>query len=377
MEELERKKYELLEKYKKGTCTPEEKNLVEYLYNFSAASSTNNEQANDETVKAEIWARLPLYKEKQRAKYKTTRLRILSAAATLFIIASAGLAYINWDHFSKPQSPQYTTKITPGTVGATLTLSDGKKIKLSEATNGELANEAGVHVIKMDDGTLLYEIKEKGTGENKINTLTTNKGETYKVRLPDGTMVWLNAASSLKYPSSFINPKHRIVELTGEAYFEVTSDKSHPFFVKTARQNVEVLGTHFNVKAYPEENLVRTTLVEGSVKVSTATQSKLIKPGEQISLTEKEELLIATIDTRQAIAWKNDEFMFDDEPIEQVMNTIGRWYNIQVVYKGPKPIERFGGGISRFDDVAKVLKMLQGTGAVHFDIQGRTIYVSK
>lgn len=377
MEELERKKQELLDKYKKGTCTPEEINLVEYIYNFSAASSTHNKQTDDETIKAEIWAKLPLYQEKQKAKRKTIRLRILSAAATLIIISGAGLTYFNWNNFSKPQNSDLVSQITPGTTGATLTLSDGKKIKLSDATNGELANEAGVHVIKMDDGTLLYELKEKGNGLNKINTLTTNKGETYKVRLPDGTMVWLNAASSLKYPSSFTALKNRIVELTGEAYFEVSSDKAHPFFVKTNRQNVEVLGTHFNVSAYPEEHTTKTTLVEGSVKVSTPTQSRFIKPGEQLTLSSENKLEITSIDARMAIAWKNDEFMFDDEPIEQVMNTLSRWYNIEIVYKGPKPMERFGGGISRFDDFNKVLKMIQRTGAAQFEIHGRTVYVSR
>jgi transmembrane sensor len=377
MEELERKKQELLEKYKQGTCTPEEKALVEYIYNFSAASAVKDGQEEDEEIKAEIWTKLPLYEEQQRARHRTVRIRILSAAAAVLIVVGAGIAYFNQDNFVKPDALVYSTKIVPGTSGATLTLSDGKRIKLSEATQGELANEAGVHVIKMDDGTIVYEIKEKGNGFNKLNILATNKGETYKVRLPDGTMVWLNAASSIKYPSSFATLKQRLVELSGEAYFEVAKDKAHPFIVKTNRQNVEVFGTHFNVNAYPDESIVKTTLLEGSVKVSTPTKSKFIKPGEQLTLSEVNELKVTAIETGMAIAWKNDEFMFDDENIEQVMNTIGRWYNIDVVYKGPKPVERFGGSISRFDDVVKVLKMLQRTGAVHFDIQGRTIYVSK
>lgn len=378
MEELERKKQLLLEKYKQGACTPEEVALIQYIYNFSAASDIGDEPtADDEKIKAEIWAELPLANILKPIKRKSSILRIWSAAAAVLVVAGAGITYFNLGNFTKAKTQAYETKIVPGASGATLTLSDGKKIRLSEVTKGELANEAGVRVLKMDDGSLMYEVHGKGSGINKSNVLTTNKGETYRVKLPDGTMVWLNAASSIIYPSSFARLKQRSVELSGEAYFEVAKDKSHPFIVKTARQNVEVLGTHFNVNAYPDENLVKTTLLEGSVKVSTSNRSQLIKPGEQLVLSEKNELTVTALDAGMTIAWKNDEFMFDDEGIEQVMNTIARWYNIDVVYRGAKPVERFGGSISRFDEVVKVLKMLQRTGAVHFDIRGRTIYVSK
>lgn len=265
--------------------------------------------------------------------------------------------------------------VAPGKIGATLTLANGKKIRLSDAANGELAKEAGVSVTKMANGQLVYEIKE-GTGNpDKINTLTTAKGETYVVTLPDKSKVWMNAASSITYAAG-LNKHARSVKLEGEAYFEVAKDKAHPFIVETRRQKIEVLGTHFNVNAYADEQKVTTTLLEGSVKVSGKPGFKILKPGDQSSVNESS-ILIAEVDTERAIAWKNNKFLFENDDIQYIMRMIGRWYNVDVVYTGEMPTEKFGGGVSRFGNVSQVLKILQSTGGVHFKIEGRKILVSK
>jgi transmembrane sensor len=265
--------------------------------------------------------------------------------------------------------------VAPGKIGATLTLANGRKIKLSDAANGELAKEAGISVTKTADGQLVYGIKEGSGDPDMINTLTTAKGETYVVTLPDKSKVWMNAASSLTYAAS-LNEHGRRVKLEGEAYFEVAEDKTRPFTVETRGQKIEVLGTHFNVNAYADEEKVTTTLLKGSVKVSGKPGSKILKPGDQSSVNENS-IAIAAVDTERAIAWKNNKFLFENDDIQYIMRMIDRWYDVDVVYTGEMPIEKFGGGISRFGNVSQVLKILQSTGGAHFKIEGRKILVSK
>jgi ferric-dicitrate binding protein FerR (iron transport regulator) len=276
--------------------------------------------------------------------------------------------------------------VAPGTVGATLTLADGRKIKLSDMSTGEIAKEAGVRVTKTANGQLLYEIASLSSRATAMdldpskvgatNVLSTAKGETYQVKLPDGTAVWLNAASTLTYTTSLREGDRRVVRLLGEAYFQVAEDKSRPFIVETSQQQIEVLGTHFNVNAYLDEEDVTTTLLEGRVKVSNQSGSKILKPGDQSSVTEHS-ILITQVDTERAIAWKNNKFLFENDNIQYIMRMIERWYAVDVVYTGAMPTEKFGGGVSRFDNVSQVLRILESTGGAHFKIEGRKILVSK
>ncbi|MBB5438743.1 ferric-dicitrate binding protein FerR (iron transport regulator) [Pedobacter sp. AK017] len=297
----------------------------------------------------------------------------IAAAVALIIL---GIYIFNAVPKSEPGSgPEYVNSIKPGKMGATLTLANGKTIGLSGAANGELAKEAGISVTKMANGQLVYEIEEGNGDPSKTNTLTTAKGETYILTLPDKTKVWMNAASSLTYAAG-LNQRERKVMLKGEAYFQVAEDKTRPFIVESGGQKIEVLGTWFNVNAYPDEEKVTTTLLKGSVKVSGKPGSKILKPGDQSAVNEKS-ISITEVDTERAVAWKDNKFLFENDDIRYIMRMIERWYNVEVVYIGEMPTEKFGGGVSRFDNVSQVLKILESTGGAHFKIEGRRILVSK
>ena len=320
------------------------------------------------------WDQLHLQINKPKTKSLWTWKRIGASAAAVIGLLFIGRWFLTIETKNvSPQAAQHV--ISPGKQSATLTLANGKQIHLHETQNGRIAEESGIRISKTTDGQLIYEVSDKSQGEIEQNTLSTTKGETYRIKLPDGTQVWLNAASSLSYPVRFANQKNRTVTLTGEAYFEVAKDSKHPFIVQAAAQQVEVLGTHFNVNSYADESAVQTTLLEGRVQVSSHSQKLLLAPGEQSTLTARGVLKSRPIDTAPVIAWTNNEFMFDGDDIESVMRKVARWYNVEVIYQGKKTTEKFGGGISRFDDVQKVLSLLEKTGAVHFRIDGKKIYV--
>lgn len=311
-------------------------------------------------------------------KNKTAKLwlKIAAVAAALAIVCTA----VYFFSYKPEQVPVAVTvavqDVKPGDFGATLTLANGKKISLANASKGEIGRESGIVITKSGDGRLVYEINENVSDPNASNTLSTARGETYQVRLPDGSLVYLNAASSLTYTPSLIENGKRVVKLTGEGYFEVAKDKQHPFVVKTDRQEVEVLGTHFNISSYPDDEAEKTTLLEGSVKLTAAGSSKVLKPGKQAKLLDGK-IQINETDPDLAVAWKNNEFVVESERIETIMKMIARWYNVEVIYVGEKTRQRFSGSVSRFDKMSKVLEIVESTGEAHFKIQGRTVYVSK
>lgn len=298
---------------------------------------------------------------------------IAVTAAIFLVIFGAGLFYFNYEQ-QKHHAAGTDYEISPGKVGATLTLNNGKKIRLDAANSGKLARESGVEISKSADGKLVYQVIGDDTGINQPNTLTTAKGETYQVRLPDGTNVWLNAASSLTYMTRPDEQGLRRVRLEGEAYFEVAKDKKHPFVVESSGQNVYVLGTHFNVKNYADEPAVLTTLLEGSVKVASGANVKTITPGEQ-AISSGNAIRVSAVNVNDVVAWKNGNFQFSDENIQTVMLAISRWYDVDVVYQGPVTKERFGGAISRSKAMTEVLASLEETGTVHFKIEGRRVVV--
>jgi len=304
--------------------------------------------------------------------------RIGIAAAVAAIIVSVGIwSYKRNYNGNAIDQIAHMNDIVPGKRGATLTLANGKKISLIEAANGELAKEAGVIITKTASGQLIYEIKNKDTVSNKINVLTTDNGETYQVRLPDGSSVWLNAASTLKYPASFAAFKDRRVELSGEGYFEVAKDKAHPFIVKTLNQEVRVLGTHFNINAYADEPATATTLLEGSVKLTAGNNDSLLKPGEQ-AINDHGTIKVGKANMEAIVDWKNEEFFLDKMDFRAAMRKISRWYNIEVIYSGSVPANlEAGGWIPRNSKLSDVLKSIESTGQVNFKIEGRKLYVSK
>ena len=302
--------------------------------------------------------------------------QIASLAAILATIYT-GIYFFNNKSENNPSAVKaLVQKVKPGEFGATLTLANGKKISLASASKGEIVRESGIIITKSGDGRLIYEIDKKISDPNASNTLSTAYGQTYQVRLPDGSIVYLNAASSLTYTTSLIKEGKRIVELFGEGYFEVSKDKQHPFIVKTNKQEVEVLGTHFNISSYDNDDIEKTTLLKGSIKLSASGMSKVLKPGQQAKVNGNK-ITVGETDTDLAVAWKNNEFVFESENIETIMKMIERWYNVEVVYTGEKTKQRFSGKVSRFDDISKVLEIVESTGEAHFQIKGRTIYVSK
>lgn len=371
----------LLEKYKSGTISDQELAILEswYLQEINSNKSYEGLEENIATMDKNFSAIL------HTANKNTNPWRKIAVAASLLITLGAGFWFYN---STEPIADLKTTAIAkndvePGKNSATLTLSNGKKIKLTDAINGKLAEETGVKITKTADGQILYDT-QAGTSDHDsksdglTNTLSTANGESYKVRLPDGSLVVLNAASSLTYTTNLNKLNVRSVTLNGEAYFEIAKDKKRPFVVKTATQEVEVLGTHFNVNSYNNEPLVKTTLIEGSVKVSPKNQDEkgiILNPGQQAALSATGSLLVSKVDTEEVLAWKNGYFLFNDEEIESILKKVARWYNVEVKYESAVSNERFNAMISRDKSLSQVLKMLEKTDVVKFKIVGRRIIV--
>jgi len=277
-----------------------------------------------------------------------------------------------------------TSQIEPGGNHATLTLADGRKINLGEAKNGLIDSTNGNEVLKTTDGQISY---ENGTvATKKYHVLTTPAGGQYNVVLPDGSRVWLNSSSSLRYPVGF-SRNERVVELSGEGYFEVAKEKAaditgmelgRRFVVKLKNgSQVEVLGTHFNIMAYDDEKNIQATLIEGSVTLRSATMGSTMSPGYQSTIVEHGFIETkANADTSMALAWKNGMFQFKDANIEDVMRQVARWYNVEIVYEG-KPDQHFNATIYRKEPVEKLLDYLEQTNEVHFKVEGRKIVVMK
>jgi len=328
-----------------------------------------------------VWEKVMIGLDEPLVITKRPKLKLkiyLGAVAAAIALICLGIWMFHPERFMDPQQQTAVSEniIKPGAFGATLTLSDGKKIRLDDSKRETLTEEAGVIISKSKDGQLSYKINDDGNSQGATNTLSTDYGQTYVVILPDQTKVWLNSASTLIYHTNFNKVSRREVKLIGEAYFEVSKDKKRPFSVFTGNQQIKVLGTHFNVSSYEDDQVEKTTLLEGSIRMTSANMSEVLKPGQQGQLVNGN-IKVSAVYTALAVAWKNNEFLFDAEDIEDVMKLIKRWYNVDVVYEGPKPTKRFTGGISRFDMVSKVLDVIESTGAAHFTIKGRTIYVSK
>ena len=305
---------------------------------------------------------------------------LLSIAAWLITESRRGSQQLAASTPTKQTPPQ---DIIPGSNKATLTLADNTSISLDDAKDGVLGQQGNTQLIKHKDGQLSYQTaanyKQRAASEPVYNLLTTPRGGQYQLVLPDGSKVWLNAASRLKYPTSF-SGKERVVELQGEAYFEIVHNPSMPFKVSLSSAkgampaHVEVLGTHFNIKAYPDEPATHTTLLEGSVKVHKGNAASLLRPGQQARWNDNTDISVTTADIEEVIAWKNGLFKFDEATIGDVMRQLARWYDVEVVYINGIPRDLFQGEIYRNVNVSKVLKVLEASG-VHFTVEGKKILV--
>lgn len=303
--------------------------------------------------------------------------RKFSAAAAILIFISA-VTYFWLKPGSEPKAKiVYNNMLQdapPGGNKAALTLANGKTIILDSAQNGIIVKTANFEVNKTKDGQLVYRTVENNNQKPGLNTLSTPRGGQYQVVLPDGSKVWLNAASSIKFPSVF-KGKTREVELKGEAYFEVAKNAAMPFKVKSAHAKIEVLGTHFNVRAYDDENAMKTTLVEGSVKITSGNLTNVLKPGDQAVLNDGIGMkVINDVDANVETAWKNGLFQFKDASIEEIMRQAALWYNLNISFEGVIPERYFTGKISRNVKASEFLNMLKYTG-VKFRIEGKNIIV--
>ncbi len=295
-------------------------------------------------------------------------------AAVMLLVVGFALYTNQFKENRKSEVLVYNNDILPEEGSPVLTLADGSKINLTSGVKGKLAVESGIAIERDAQGQIVYKVNHIDVGDDeKINTLSTPVGTTFSVILSDGSKVWLNASSSIRFPAKFIGSERR-VEIVGEAYFEIAKDKKHPFFVKNGSAEVKVLGTHFNMMAYADEYRSALTLVEGSVQFTKNQNTQLLKPGKQI-LYEEASSVTKQVDANieEVLAWRNNLFVFNNTSLDEIMKDLTRWYNMKVKYEGDKPEVFFTGVIPRNESVSKVLKTLELTGDVVFGIQDNVI----
>jgi ferric-dicitrate binding protein FerR (iron transport regulator) len=371
--------YALIDRYLAGTATPAERTLVETYYHQLTAGRTTLTPEEEERLRQSVLQRIlqeagipgtgarriPLYRRLMRPVAAAVLMLLLTGGAWLFF------------HHQTQQGPAIGGKvpalpvkdIAPGKQGAILTLHDGRQIVLDSLGDGLLSAEPNVQVSKKD-GQLIYQHAET----TYFNTLSTPSGRQFSLTLPDKSKVWLNAASSITYPTTFTGDQ-RTVSITGEVYLEVEPDKHKPFLVQTTNQQILVLGTHFNVNTYLDEPGDRTTLLEGAVKVSGAGNSVALHPGQQaIFIKNTSELQVSKTDTSAAVAWKNGVFHFENADLPTVMRQLARWYDVKVKFESAVPKGTFEGEIGRTLTLSQVLDALAQT-RVHYRIDNKTILI--
>ncbi|WP_158800431.1 FecR family protein [Pedobacter sp. L105] len=367
-----------------GLCSPEEIELLNaYQDNIELVDTCWDEKGlNKQDVQDRIWQRLTESRKttEKRVLLKPVTAMFLKIAAMLILVTSITLFFFKSNFHKSPSSFPVTTvrypNIHSGGNQAILTMADGSTITLASAKNGKLVTQHGVQICKEKDGMLTYHFNsDKGsTGNDGNNTITTPRGGQYEVVLSDGTKVWLNAASSLRFPVAFAG-SCRNVTLTGEAYFEVAKNKHKPFLLKANGTNIQVLGTHFNVSAYSDDAAVTTTLLEGSVRLVKDATVAMLKPGEMgTSLNNQTAIRVRKADIEKAMAWKNGYFLFDNTDIRIIMKQAARWYDVDVVYQGSVN-KSFGGKISKYKNIDELLKNLELTGTIQFKVEGRRVTV--
>ena len=369
----------LVQRYIENTATEEELEVFFQLMKEGKLDAYLTDAMNAESF-ATDWKR-PRAKTIRRKMITPAR---VSIAAVVLLLLSSGIFYFNWKsrdqqlpvaHNQKPYKNE--NNLMPGGDKAILVLGDGRQLNLDQENNG-LVSQQGVTRIEKQDRELKYNTKNNQTDEVSYNTLLTPRGGQYRIVLSDSTKVWLNAASSLRFPTAFTGSERR-VELTGEAYFEVAHNAKKPFIVQRGDAAVNVLGTHFDINAYDDEPEMKVTLLQGSVKVSKGEKTALLQPGQQAKMSMNSSSTSIRVDTdideEQVLAWKNGMFQFDGADIQEVMRNIARWYDVDIVYQG-RVNQHFRGNISKYVDASKVLQMLEYTGAAHFKIEGKKIIVT-
>lgn len=374
---------ELATKYLNKTISPEEEEEFAAWYNSNQEKPLIIPESFAKNEKAH-WTRI-FFKIKVELSFKKNNRIIppyvyyVAASIALILVFSATYFYTDNDKPWKIVVKKHIKNdILPGGNRAVLTLADGSEIMLDNAKKGILANQGKTILNKSRVDVLVYQApKNVSNSSLKItyNTICTPKGGQFQVILPDGSRVWLNAASSIKFPTAVSGTERKVV-VSGEAYFEVSKNKAMPFRVVTNKQTIEVLGTHFNINAYSDESRVKTTLIEGCVKINYDDQTVLLKPNQQASINTANSVInIKEVDTEDVIAWKNGVFTFESADIAFIMRQAARWYDVSIFYDGKLPSKRFTGSISRNVNLSELLNMLKYTG-INFKIEGKTIKVT-
>ncbi len=370
----------LTERIVSGIATKEEIQLYHQLYESFQLSQDDwqddfneNKSRLEVTMQKAIWRKAGLEKPTILMKW----VRLTSAAAIAIAIGSTFFfVFKNRTHDTpsvnfQADQERFTNDAAPGEVGAILTLSNGKTIVLDSTGNGALVKQGASEVFKKN-GELIY-TKGGQSSEIVYNTITTSKGRQYGLVLADGSKVWLNAASSITFPTAFEGNERRVT-IMGEVYFEIAHQDQMPFVVQKGDARVEVLGTHFNVNSYDDENFISVTLLEGLVKVKKANDISFMKPGQQAQLQQHRIKLINNADVKSVMAWKNGFFDFDGTDIGSLMRQLSRWYDVDVVYD-KRIDDLFYAEIPRNTMLSDVLKALELTGRIRFEIKDRKISV--
>lgn len=359
---------------------PEDPELRQILHqqfsNDPGTSSVIPKQVSDKLLKI-LHGKINPGGIKSRSRVIT--LRKISIAASIFgILLMATFLLMNKNVArqgvrTEINDRKFKNDVDPGGNKATLTLADGSVILLDDAKNGILTQQGASKVIKLD-GKLLYDLTAIDTRQIVYNTISTPRGGQYQLELPDGSRVWLNATSSIRFPTSFVEMERR-VEITGEAYLEVAKNANKPFVVSVNGSEIQVLGTHFNINAYSDEEIMKTTLLEGSVKFVSANDNHILQPGQQSQLTKGGAVKVVNkVDVDQVVAWKNGLFSFENAGIEAIMRQLSRWYDVDVDYRG-RPDDLFIAEMNRNIKLSDALKALELTGKVSFEIEGKMIIV--
>jgi ferric-dicitrate binding protein FerR (iron transport regulator) len=368
----------LYEQIQQGYDPAELDELLETAYSNPAyAASSQDHDTN--AVFASLLARIEEQKSQLTPIRRIRYNRWMIAAAAAALLVMAGGIYL-FRHEPKALQPLIAEKkkiildVPPGNSGAILTLADGRQIVLDSTRNGALDKQGDARIVKQG-GQLSYKTDEGANATELLyNTMTTPRGKQYQLVLSDGTKVWLNAASSIRFPAAF-KGKERRVMVSGEAYFEVAQDKQMPFVVQLDKSQIEVLGTHFNVMDYNDERAVNTTLIEGAVKITAGTQQIVLTPGEQGRVDRSTgNLSSAPVDVEQAVAWTRGRLSLVDSDLPVLMRQISRWYDVDVRFQGNPPNVHIGGFIHRDVNLATLMDFLEENG-VHYTFEGKTIII--
>ena len=361
--------------YLENSEHPELKQVLQQSFTKDLDTSSQiPKKVSDKLLKA-IHEGIELAPSIQRPRLVSFR-KLAVAASILAIILTSFILFRQSDSAqivkAVTSEQRFKDDVAPGGNKATLTLADGSVISLDDANDGTITQQGDAKVIKLD-GKILYDLVAN-TKQVVYNTISTPRGGQYQLALPDGSLVWLNATSSLRFPTAFVDNERR-VEITGEAYFEVAKDPAKPFIVSVNNAEVQVLGTHFNINAYSDEEDVKTTLLEGSVKFVNAANNIFLKPGQQSQLLKDGSIKLENgVNVEEVIAWKNGRFNFENAGIKMVMRQLSRWYDVEIKYRG-KTDDIFVAEMPRDIKLSDALKALEQTGRVKFEKDGKTIVV--